>query len=124
MLTKVVRVVRVLTLPETRGVILAAARSDGLRDVARRATDDRAALLRDLTNPANARAFLQSAVRHPATRELADAGVLLLPARYLPVGWAATWVARKLMRRYETAEDGSRRTQASGLRPAGSTRAR
>ena len=53
--TRLARLVRVGTLPETRGLIVAAARSETLRDIARRAVHDRAALVRDLRNPSNAR---------------------------------------------------------------------
>lgn len=99
-LTRLARAVRLGTLPETRSVIVAAAQSAALRDVARRAANDRAALVRDLRNPANARDFVRSAARHPAARELASAGLMFLPGRYLPLGWAASWVARRVLRRY------------------------
>ena len=99
-LTKIARAVRLVTLPETRGMIVAAAQSESLRGVARRARSDRAALVRDLTNPANARDFARATVRHPATRELASAGLLFLPGRYLPLGWAASWAVRRVLRRY------------------------
>jgi hypothetical protein len=103
-LTRFARVVRIATLPATRGLIVAAARSETLRDVARRAVNDRAALVQDLRNPAHARDFVRSAARHPAARELASAGLLFLPARYLPLGWAATWAAtwaaHRVLRRY------------------------
>jgi len=99
-LTKLARIVRLATLPETRGVIVAAAQSTALRDVARRAANDRAALVRDLRNPANARYFVRSAARHPAARELASVGLMFLPGRYLPLGWAATWAAHRVLRRY------------------------
>src|SRR5450759_1677729 len=98
--TRLARLVRIVTLPETRGLIVAAAHSETLRDIGQRAVHDRAALLRDLSNPANARDLVRSAARHPATRELASAGFLFLPLRYLPVGWAATWVARRVLRRH------------------------
>lgn len=99
-LTGMARIVRLATLPETRGLIIAAARSESLRGVARRAVSDRAALVRDLRDPANAREFVRGAVRHPAARELANAGLLFLPGRYLPLGWAATWAAGRVLRRY------------------------
>ena len=98
--TRLARLVRVVTLPATRGVIVAAAHSDTLRDIGKRAVHDRAALVRDLRNPANARGLVRSAARHPATRELASAGLMLLPVRCLPVGWAATWVAHRVLRRH------------------------
>jgi hypothetical protein len=99
-MTRLARLVRVVTLPETRDVIVAAAHSQTLRDLRRRAIYDRGALVRDLGNPANAQHLVRSAARHPATRELASAGLLFLPVRYLPVGWAATWVARRVLRRH------------------------
>src|SRR5450830_669351 len=98
--TRLARLVRIVTLPETRGVIVAAAHSQTLRDIRRRAVHDRGALVRDLGNPANAQHLVRSAARHPATRELANAGLMFLPLRYLPVGWAATWVARRVVGRH------------------------
>ena len=98
--TRLARLVRIVTLPETRGVIVAAAHSETLRDIRQRAVHDRGALVRDLRNPANARDLVRSAARHPAARELASAGLLFLPLRYLPVGWAATWVAHRVVRRH------------------------
>jgi hypothetical protein len=98
--TRIARVVRLATLPETRGLIVAAAQSETLRDVARRAVHDRAALVRDLRNPANARELIRGAALHPATRELASAGLMFLPVRYLPLGWAATWATHRVIRRY------------------------
>jgi hypothetical protein len=97
---KLVRITRLATLPETRRAIIAAARSDTLRDVAHRAATDRYALARDLMDPANARDMLRGAVRHPATRELGSAGLLFMPVRYLPLGWVATWAARRIVGRY------------------------
>lgn len=73
------------TLPETRRLIARGARPANLRAIAARARADRAALLRD-------------AVNHPAAAELANAGMLLLPLRYTPVGWAAAWALRRLTR--------------------------
>jgi hypothetical protein len=99
-LTKLSRIVRLATLPESRGLIIAAARSPTVREIARRARHDRAALARDLRNPANLRELIRSAVRHPAAQELASAGLLFLPWRYLPVGWAGSWAAHKVLRRY------------------------
>src|SRR5450759_1953597 len=93
--TRLARLVRVVTLPETRGLIAAAARSETLRDIRQRAVHDRGALVRDLRNSANARDLVRSAARHPAARELASAGLMFLPLRYLPLGWAATWVAHR-----------------------------
>src|SRR5450759_5468450 len=97
---RLARLVRIVTLPETRGLIVAAAHSETLRDIGQRAVHDRGALVRDVGNPANARDLVRSAVRHPAARELASAGLMFLPIRYLPVGWAATWVTRRVLRRH------------------------
>ena len=93
-------VARLATLPETRGLIVATVRSETLRTIARRAAQDRAALLRDLVKPANVRRVARSAIRHPAATELANAGLVFLPGRYLPLGWAATWATRRVLRRY------------------------
>lgn len=98
--TRLARVVRLATMPKTRGVIVAAARSETLRSLVRRAVNDRASLVRDLRDPANARDLVRSAARHPAARELASAGLMFLPVRYLPIGMAATWATRRLYRRY------------------------
>ena len=98
--TRLARLVRLVTLPETRGVIVAAAHSETLRDIRQRAVHDRAALVRDLRNPANARDLVRDAARQPAARELASAGLLFLPVRYVPLGWAATWVAHRVLRRH------------------------
>lgn len=99
-LTNLVRVARLVTLPETRSVILAAAQSQTLRDVAHRAVNDRAGLVRDLRDPANARDLVRSAARHPASRELVNAGLLFLPARYIPIGWALTKASGRFLKRY------------------------
>jgi hypothetical protein len=98
--TNLARAVRLATLPEMRGLILAAAHSDALRDVARRAANDRTGLVRDLRNPANARELVRGAVRHPAARELVSASLLFLPGRYLPLGWAASWATHRVFGRY------------------------
>ena len=47
-----------------------------------------------------ARALARATAIHPATRELAGAGLVFLPGRFLPLGWAATWAAQKALRRY------------------------
>lgn len=73
------------TLPETRRLLLRGVRPANLRAVAARARGDRVALLRD-------------AVNHPVAAELANAGLLLLPLRYSPVGWAAAWAVRRMTR--------------------------
>ncbi len=46
------------------------------------------------TVPANVRHLARRAIRHPAVTELANAGLVFLPGRYLPLGWAATWATR------------------------------
>jgi hypothetical protein len=99
-ITKLTRLARLSTLPETRRAVIAAARSDDLRDLAHRATTDRQGLVRDLRDPANARELLRAALRHPAGRELGSVSLMLLPGRYLPVGWAVTWAGSKIARRY------------------------
>ena len=53
-LIRLARLVRIVTLPETRGLIVAVAHSETLRDIGERAVNDRAALVRDLGNPARA----------------------------------------------------------------------
>jgi hypothetical protein len=98
--TRLIRLARIATLPETRRAVLAAAHSPALRDIARRASTDRAGLLRDLKSPTHARGLLRDAVRHPATRELADASLVFLPIRFMPAGWVASRVGRRLLRRY------------------------
>jgi hypothetical protein len=99
-ITKLARIARLATLPETRRAVIAAARSEDLRDIARRASTDRRGLIDDLSDPANARDLLRNALRHPASRELGSASLIFLPGRYLPIGWAATWAARKVARRF------------------------
>lgn len=98
--TRLARVVRLVTLPETRRLIVATARSETVRNLARRTVNDRAALVRDLRDPANARDLVRSAARHPATQELANAGLMFLPGRYLPLGLVATWATRRIFRRF------------------------
>lgn len=96
--TRLVRFARIVTLPETRRLIAATARSQSLRNLAGRAVHDRAGLLRDLkqTSP---REMARGAVRHPAAQELAKASLMLLPPRYVPLGWVATRVANRVVRR-------------------------
>ena len=98
MVGRLARLVRVVTLPETRRLIAATAHSETLREIRERGVHDRAALLRDLRSPGRARDLVRSAVRHPAARELANASLMLMPLRYLPAGWAATWVAHRVGR--------------------------
>jgi hypothetical protein len=97
---RIFRLGRLVTLPETRRLIIAAVQSPTIRRVARRVAHDRAGVMRDLRRPVEVRDLLLRAVRHPAAGELASAGLLLLPGRYLPLGAAATWAARRLLRRY------------------------
>src|SRR5450759_75832 len=49
--TRLARLVRIVTLPETRGVIFAAARSETLRDIRQRAVHDRARSCGTCANP-------------------------------------------------------------------------
>jgi hypothetical protein len=92
------RLVRVATLPETRGLIVAAARSPSLRNLAGRALHDRAGLVHDLKR-VRPRDVARGAASNAAVRELATAGVMFLPIRYVPLGWVATWVTTKVVRR-------------------------
>ena len=94
-----VRLVGLGTFPETRGLIVAVARSGSVRGLARRAVHDRPGL-RDLADMRQARALVRATAIHPATRELAGAGLMFLPGRFLPLGWAATWAADKALRRH------------------------
>ena len=93
------RLVRLATMPQTRHLVVAAARSKALRDVGRRARTDRTGLARELRDPAVTVGLIRDAIRHPATRELADVGLLLLPGRYLPIAWAASKLSRRALRR-------------------------
>ncbi len=97
---RLARIGRLATLPETRRLIVAAAQSETLREMARQAVQDRAGLVRGLRGPANPRDLLLRAARHPAVRELANAGLLFLPGRYLPLGLAASWATRRVLRRH------------------------
>jgi hypothetical protein len=94
------RLARLASLPETRGLIVATVRSTTPRTIARRVAEVRAAPLRDLANPANVRHVARRVIRHPAVSELANAGLAFLPGRYVPLGWAATWATRRVLRRY------------------------
>jgi hypothetical protein len=93
------KLARLATLPQTRRLVAAAGRSTSLRELGRRARTDRAGLARELRDPAITIGLVREAIRHPATRELADVGLLLLPTRYMPIGWAAAWLSRRLLRR-------------------------
>jgi hypothetical protein len=97
---RLARLGRLATLPETRKLILAASRSSTIRSVPRRVAHDRAGLVRDLHRPVKVRDLLLRGARHPVAGELAGAGLLFLPGRYVPLGWAATWAARRVLRRY------------------------
>jgi hypothetical protein len=99
-MTRLARIARTLTLPETRALIAAAARSEGLRALPGRAVRDRAGLVQDLRHPGDPRTLLRSAAAHPVTRELANVGLVFLPVRYVPVGWVAKWAAARALRRY------------------------
>ena len=98
--TRLARVARVAMLPETRRLIVAARRSSAVRTLAHRVVHDRASLVRDATHPGDPRDRIRSVARHPAARELANASLVFLPMRYLPLGWAASWAATRIVRRY------------------------
>jgi hypothetical protein len=98
-MARLARVARIATLPETRNVIFAAVRSTTLRTGLRRALHDPSGVVRELRPTTVQRAVMRS-VRHPAVQELANAGLLLLPGRYIPLGWVATWAARHIRRRH------------------------
>lgn len=93
------RLIRFVTLPETRHLLAAARRSDEVRRLLRRARSDRSGLARELADPRKTAGLARQAIVHPATLELANVGLAMLPLRYLPVGWVATRLSRRLMRR-------------------------
>lgn len=110
------KLARLATLPQTRRLVVAAARSTSFRELTRRVRTDRAGLARDLRDPrlatrliddlrdpARTVAFVRDAIRHPVTAELTNVGLILLPSRYLPAGWAATWLAQRVVRRSRSA---------------------
>jgi hypothetical protein len=99
-LTRLARIARIGTLPETRRLVLGAARSESLRDLVRRAAKEPDVVAREMAKPAVAKDLLRNTIRHPATHEIGTVGLLFVPGRYLPVGWAATWAARRFLRRY------------------------
>jgi len=99
-ITRVARFARLATLPETRRLIVAARRSKLVPTLAHRVVHDRAALFRDATHPGDPRALIRNLARHPAARELGNASLMFLPMRYLPLGWAASWAATRIARRY------------------------
>ena len=90
-----IKLLRLATLPETRHLVATAARSDALRDLVRRARADRMGLVRELANPLASARLARDAIAHPATRELAGLGLVLLPGRYLTAGWAASRLLRR-----------------------------
>jgi hypothetical protein len=98
--SRFVRLVGLGTFPETRGLIVAVARSGSVRGLARRAVHDRSGLVRDLGDMHKARALVRATATHPATREIAGAGLVFLPGRFVPLGWAATWAAHRALRRH------------------------
>jgi hypothetical protein len=98
--TRIARIARAATLPETRRLLAAAARSGAIRGLARRAAQDRAGLLHDLRHPGDPRGLIRRAARHPAAHELANAGLTFLPLRYAPLRWVVTWAAARAVRRY------------------------
>ena len=98
-LGKLSRLAQIGTLPETRGVLQSPVTRARVRITASRIIHDRMQLARDLANPTGVRAFALGAAQHPATRELASVGLMFLPGRYLPIGWAAGWATRRIARR-------------------------
>ncbi len=98
-LTKLARLRQLASLPETRRVIISTVRSGHVQNAAHRAVHDRIGLARDLRTQVTNPDVLRATVQHPATRELAGAGLLFLPVRYMPLGWAATWAARRVLGR-------------------------
>src|ERR1700686_4013737 len=98
--SRFVRLVGLGTFPETRGLIVAVARSGSVQGLARRAVRDPSSVVRNLGDVHQARAMVRATAIHPATRELAGAGLALLPGRFLTLGWAATWAAHHALRRY------------------------
>ena len=99
-ITRLARVARVATLPETRRLIIEARRSKTVRTLAHRVVHDRAGLVRDATHPGDPRDLIRSAATHPAARELANASLVFLPMRYLPLGWVASWAVTRIVRRF------------------------
>jgi hypothetical protein len=112
----VTKMLRLATLPETRHLIVAASRSPALRDLARRSRSDRTGLLRDLAHPGTTVGLVRDAIAHPATRELANVGYILLPGRFLPAGWAAAWLSRRFLGRYNRRATGDRQAAAAQRR--------
>lgn len=98
-LTRLIRLGKLASLPETRHVLVSSVRSGQIQGAAFRAVHDRDGLWRDVRNQATSIETLRSTALHPATRELAEAGLLFLPVRYMPLGWAATWAGRRILRR-------------------------
>lgn len=79
------------------GLITGVARSPIVREVGRRTITDPGGLLREVADPAKARVLLGRAGRDPALREAAQVGLVLLPFRYMPLGYAAIWAGRKVL---------------------------
>jgi hypothetical protein len=97
-LKNLARLQQLASLPETRRLVISTVRAGHLQNAARRAVHDRAGLIREVREQRLSRERLRSTVEHPATRELANAGLLFLPIRYLPVGWLVGRVARRALR--------------------------
>jgi hypothetical protein len=79
------------------GLITGVARSPLIREVGRRTITDPGGLLREVADPAKARVLLGRAGRDPGLREVAQVSLILLPFRYVPLGYAAMWVGRKVL---------------------------
>ena len=94
------RVARLAASLATGGLLSAVSRSPMARQLGRRAVTDPGGLVRDLADPAKARVLVASASDDPALRQLAQTGLVFLPLRYVPLGYAALWAGRKVLRRY------------------------
>jgi hypothetical protein len=117
-LVRLMSLARVATMPETRRVVAEAVRSGALTDVARRARSDRPALIRDLADPRFAVGRLRRAIRHPAARELANVGLLLLPGRYLPLGLVVGRLSRRFGAGARRASEVTGRAPVRSVAPA------
>jgi len=116
MRTRLLRLARLATLPETRRLIATTVTSPSVRLLGHRALHGRSGLRAALTR-ASARRLVEQAVHHPAASELANAGLIFLPGRYVPLGWAAGWAARRVLRRRWNQDDPPR-PEAQRIVPA------
>jgi hypothetical protein len=112
------RIARIATMPETRRLVTGAARSETLRDIVHRAAREPDVLAREMRDPAVVRELFRTTLHHPATHEIGSLGLLFVPGRYLPIGWVATWAARRFLRRYARPPAETADPRASSARPA------